>query len=188
MKRILGILAVCWLLVSAAASADLGPACLGVGFGLHLQDAELAGEPAIEPCLEGFIAWQMNRTGRLRVGLHWAPFAGPAASELDGDIWDTPIDATPGAGEAVHLVDVRVTAVWLSQRQGGVQPYGGGAFGVGGLLFPGNSDEWACVVAPTFGISFGKSHPRVSIETSIDIVIGEETRFGVIPVRVLIPF
>jgi hypothetical protein len=114
--------------------------------------------------------------------------AGPEASELVGPVWNGPIDASPGAGGSVHMVDVRVTAVWLSQRHGGVQPYVGGGFGVGGLLFPGDSREWACVVAPTFGLSFSKGQPRVSLETSIDIVMGEETRFGVIPLRVLIPF
>ena len=196
MRSVVMVLLLGSCLACSAVSAEAARAQFGIGGGLaYCPDVE-RNLSRMRPECEAFVAWHRSESNELRVGLHWLRLERYSDVFSEGENgWFGMPSATAALGprvrsEGVHVIDLRVTSVWLDHTQGWFRTYVGGGFGLVAVLFEDSPSHFGFLFAPTFGAAFKVGSLPLAIETGAELVVGrsQDARFAAIPLRVRVPF
>ena len=187
MKLAVPILIVCCCVAVVPACAGDLPLAVGVGGGLDIGAWSGDGVFDFGSVLGGYAAWRGSYPRVYRLTAQWtwyhrelAPFC---PSHLDA--YDVVGESECHPIEIVHFTAVQGGVLWFEKHGGRAVKYAGGSVGVFKLRY---EDErkptrWRVVVSPTAGVRFRLGTLPISVESGIEMVLGQDPSFVVIPLR-----
>ena len=171
----------------------------GVGAGLAYCPKVEASLSRLWPEYEAFVSWPRGESQELSVEAHWLRVE-RLLDEFRGEpdtysVGSRSISAAAGQvqyvrSEAVDVADVRFTSVWRDRTTSWLHTYAGVGLGLATVLFEPDPSEVGVLVAPMFGATVYLWGLPLRIETGCELVVAhrDRARFGVVPLRVAIPF
>ena len=171
---------------------------MGLGAGLAYCPKVEASLSRLWPEYEAFVAWPRGESNELRVEVHWLRLK-RFFYEFDNHADSWSIRARSGAvaaqgiplrSEVVDVVDVRFASVWRDKTTSWLHTYAGIGLGFATVVFEADPSEVGVLFGPTFGATVYPWGWPLGIETGAELIVAhrDRARFGVIPLRVAIPF
>jgi hypothetical protein len=167
----------------APAWAGDGPVSVGLGGGLDASTYSSEGLFDYGPVLAGFLAWTGSYPRVYRLETQWTrlqhepevfcPHAGHSGS-------------SPCSAEIVNFNAIQLGILWFEGSGGRGERYGGVSGGVHRMTEGDEPAEWSPMASVLFGTRFRVGGWSLSIEGGGELVIGGDTGFAVIPVRVFL--
>jgi hypothetical protein len=140
---------------------------------------------AVSPALAGFVAWAGSYPRVYRLGAQWTRLHRQRRCICFGE-------ASGGSSccssEALDLAAMQLGVLWFEQSTGRRQGYGGFSAGVHRIRSEDNPTEWSPILSVVFGTRLRARGWSVLIEGGGELVIGGDTGFGVVPIRMFLGF
>lgn len=172
-------------LMSGPVWADRPPVSMALGAGFDASTYAGEGLFDVGPVVSGYVAWTGSYPRVYRLNAQWTrlhhdPNCGSPDAGMSG--WsscDTDI---------LNLAAFQLSVLWFGGNGGRGELYGGVGSGVHTMTEGHDRRQWSPIFSMVFGRRFRVSGLCISLEGGGELIIGGDTGFAVIPVRMFFEF
>ena len=185
MRLLIGLLVLVYLLGPWTAKSEASAITFGLAAGLDLEGSAIVSTDEPGTAAAAFIAWPLGDMARARLALHWThltertPTArAPAA----------PRKADGSLARDIDIVRLVLTEQWYHQARGPARSYVAFGFGICSMLDSSQRDSQGLVLCPSVGLDLKTRAISIGLESGCELVLTQERRIPMIPVRLLVSF